>query len=647
MRYFFFIVTFSFPSVLPHLSLSRVVYYCNMIFSLLKQLNDEQILAIRYTKTPSLVLAGAGSGKTRVLTYKTLYLILEKKVPPENILLVTFTNKAAGEMKERLSKLLSVESMEGKKTFLPYTGTFHALSARMIRQHGHVMGIPSNFTIYDEQDQKEAVKQAMKELDINPKKYNPAAILHTISQAKNELITPSEYNKIAYGNFQKEVASVYPVYQKILRENRALDFDDLIFYSVNILAKYDEVTRYIRNRFRYILVDEYQDTNHAQYTLTKLLAGNNRNITVVGDASQSIYAWRGADFRNITNFQKDYPESKIFHLARNYRSTQTILDASFHIISKNTSHPILKLWTDKDGGEKVTVCESDNEENEALFLIEKILELQHKSSSRLKLNNFAVLYRTNAQSRVIEEAMLHAGIPYVLVGGVRFYERKEIKDILAYMKLLYNPDDKISLKRVSGVGKKRYTLFLSFAKKFRLGTENDDTKPSTLELMDGILESTGYLEKYDPQNPEDISRLENIKELRSVAAQFTDLGQFLENVSLVEQEYLPEHPEGLNGQKNAVTLMTLHAAKGLEFDTVFIVGMEEGLFPHARSLFEAEEMEEERRLCYVGMTRAKERLYLTHARRRLYFGQRTSNQVSRFVFDLPENLISYTHYRPF
>jgi DNA helicase II / ATP-dependent DNA helicase PcrA len=604
-----------------------------MVYDFLKDLNEQQQNAAKYTDGPVLILAGAGSGKTRVLTYRVAYLILGKKIPPQNILMVTFTNKAAGEMKDRIEKILEKYDDTPTSSYLPYAGTFHALSAKILRSEGHVIGIPSNYVIYDDQDQADAVKSIMKKLDLSQKNYNPNAILHTISEAKNELISETEYPQYARGYFQQVVAQIYLAYQKMLRENLALDFDDLLVQSVRLFEKNPDILAKFQNKYEYILVDEYQDTNKAQYILTNQLAGRWRNICVVGDASQSIYRWRGADFRNIINFKNDYPNVKEFHLERNYRSTQFILDAAFGVISKNTTHPILKLWTDKQGGEKITVYEARTEHDEASYIVQTILQ------SGRTFADFAVLYRTNAQSRVLEESFLHAGIPYVLVGGTRFYERKEIKDVIAYLRLINNPKDMVSYNRIEKIGKKRTELFLNYADNIR--KDNALISLTTLELLDQILKTTNYLDLFDVKNEEDVYRLENIKELRSVATEFPNLSEFLENVALVQQEYYPDRLKKHDQKSQAVTLMTLHAAKGLEYPIVYLIGMEEGLFPHSRSLMDKEELEEERRLCYVGITRAKERIYLSYANRRLYFGTRTQNMVSRFIADIPADILDY------
>ncbi len=590
-------------------------------------------MAVRATDGPVLILAGAGSGKTRVLTYRVAYLIIEKHVPAHDILMVTFTNKAANEMKERIATLLSNQrSNEVANNDLPFAGTYHSLCVRILRADGMHVRISQNFAIYDGNDQIDAIKEVMTKLDISQKLYHPNAVLATISQAKNELIPALEYPTYARGNFQETVARVYLGYQKLLLDNEALDFDDLLTKTVQLLRDHADIARKYQDRFQYVLVDEYQDTNKAQYELTKLFSKKWHNITVVGDASQSIYRWRGADFRNISNFNKDFPSAKVFHLEQNYRSTQTILDAAFGVIGKNTSHPILKLWTEKGSGERITLYEARNEQDEALYVIQTILQ------SGRRFSDFAVLYRTNAQSRVLEEAFLHNGIPYTLVGGTRFYDRKEIKDVLAYLRVLANPKDTVSYHRAEKLGKGRMAKFLAFADEHK--QDHALITPTTLELLDRILEVTRYTDLYDANVEEENYRLENIKELRSVATEFPLLTAFLENVALIEKEesrrpgkQSPAYSRG------AVVLMTLHSAKGLEFPIVTIVGMEEGIFPHSRSLMEREELEEERRLCYVGITRAKEKVYLTYANRRLFFGARTQNMISRFIADIPEHAL--------
>lgn len=615
---------------------------------ILADLNPPQQEAVTFANGPLLILAGAGSGKTRALTYRAAYLILKREILPENILLLTFTNKAAGEMKERIAKLLSnnlnyhltpntyhppYAASNVASRSLPLTGTFHSFCAKILRQEGNLLGIPPNYVIYDEGDQQEAIKEIINKLKLSLKDYKPASVLAAISQAKNELITELEYPNYARGPWQKNVAEIYLDYQRFLNSSSAVDFDDLIFKVVNLFKKFPEVLGKYQNKFQYLLVDEYQDTNHAQYVFTKMLAERFHNLTVVGDASQSIYGWRGANFRNLVNLKSDFSNLKIINLEQNYRSTQAILDVAYFIISHNTTHPILKLWTENKKGEKVGLFEADSEIKEAEFVVNKISSLLDKRS----LSDFAVLYRTNAQSRVLEEFFLHAAIPYNLVGGTRFYQRKEIKDVLAYLRLLSNPKDTISKKRIEKIGKNRLEKFLVWMKEISSSAKNNLSKIDTIVLFDGSLNAADYLSLYDPEVEEDLSRLENIKELRSVATEFPNLTDFLENVSLVEQESLPDKPT-IN-KKEAVTLMTLHASKGLEFPIVFIVGMEEGLFPHSRSLLDKNELEEERRLCYVGITRAKEKVFLTHARKRLFFGQRSNNEISRFIEDIPEDLL--------
>lgn len=609
---------------------------------LLSDLNPVQKQAVQATEGPTLILAGAGSGKTKVLTHRVAYLITEKGVSPENILCLTFTNKASGEMIERIRKLIDNPSAK------PVMGTFHSFCARILRQEGRHIGLAANFSIYDENDALDAVKEALKNLDISPQKTSPGTVRNTISGAKNEMLSALEYPTYARGYFQETVARIYLEYQKILDRNQAVDFDDLLLLTVKLFQNHPDVLSKYQIQFRYVLIDEYQDTNAVQYILSKLLTNRYKNVCVVGDASQSIYRFRGADFRNIVNFQKDYPQTKVFNLEQNYRSTQTILDAAFAVISKNHSHPILKLWTENPTGEKIQVVETRSESEEALFIIQTINHLrggaQNSQISHLggaTLSDFAVLYRTNAQSRALEEIFLKAGVPYVLVGGIRFYERKEIKDILAYLKLLGNPKDSVSLNRLEKIGKGRLAKFTTFAEEARISLDSY----TTLELLDKILETTGYLEYIDDGTDVGKSRVENVKELRSVAEQFPKLIEFLENVTLVESEYSSDEKlkkakrTRQESKQDAVTLTTLHQAKGLEWPVVFIVGMEEGLFPHSRCLLDAGEMEEERRLCYVGITRAKSQLFLIYSRQRLYFGTRSNNLISRFIIDLPEDIL--------
>ncbi len=595
-----------------------------MALDLLKELNQEQKKAVTYGEGPLSILAGAGSGKTRTLTYRAVWLVLEKEINPNQILLVTFTNKAAGEMKERIKRIIVKEKV--KKP--PLASTFHALGARILRKDGKNIDIPPSFVIYDTNDQKALMKQIIKQMDLSTRKYNPSKILYMINAAKNELVSELEYPQFVSSGFEEEVAKIYLQYQKALKKSNALDFGDLLFKTVKLFQQKDQVLRKYQNQYRWILVDEYQDTNQAQYRLTKLLAKKWKNLTVVGDASQSIYAWRGADYRNLNRLHKDFPNLETINLERNYRSTQNILDAAYAVINKNTTHPILKLWTNKNTGEKIKLHEARNEKKEAEFIIQKINRLRETHNQP----SIAILYRTNAQSRPLEEAFLRYSIPYSLVGGFGFYERKEIKDCIAYLRLIANPKDTVSHERIEKLGKRRFKKF----KKFRKQLIDNDKEIETYQILDQVLKKSGYWDLYDPEDSEDYSRIENIKELLSVAIEFPDLQSFLENVSLVQNQYFPDKH---NEKEEPIKLMTLHSAKGLEFDIVFIVGMEEGLFPHSRSMKNKEELEEERRLCYVGMTRARKKLFLTYTQNRLYFGSRTYNQISRFVSEIPPELL--------
>jgi DNA helicase II / ATP-dependent DNA helicase PcrA len=586
---------------------------------ILDDLNAVQQQAVTYDSGPLLILAGAGSGKTRVLTHRVAYLICEKNIPPENILLLTFTNKAAEEMLKRVGSLLKSQNSK-LKTNLPMGGTFHSYCVKVLRKYALAANIDPNFVIFDTADQLDTIKQAMSNLAIDVKSTKPGSVLGVISSAKNDLIGAEEYASFARGTFQQNVARIYMNYQQLLNKYKALDFDDLLVHTAKMFQKDQEVLQKLQNQFQYVLVDEYQDTNKPQYLITKMLAKEHHHLTVVGDAAQAIYSWRGADYRNLLYLKQDFPDLETINLEQNYRSSQTILDGAYHVISRNKNHPILKLWTEKDSGDKITIYQAESESDEATFVISHLTQ---------DFRNYAVLYRTNAQSRVFEEAFLHAGISYTLVGGVRFYERKEVKDVLSYLKILVNPADEISFKRAGKNGKGRLNKLLT--------SELSILDKNTLEILDEVLRITGYLELYNPEDEEDAARLENIKELRSVAQEYPQLHDFLENITLTERE--SKRAGEREGERGSVTLMTLHAAKGLEFKTVFLVGMEEGLFPHSRTLMDPEEMEEERRLCYVGITRAMQKLYLTYARKRLYFGQRSSNMVSRFLADIPEELL--------
>ena len=633
---------------------------------LLSDLDPMQQEAVKQTDGPVLILAGAGSGKTRVLTYKVAYLI-SKGVKPSSIIAVTFTNKAANEMKERVTRLLGhlaagglsnknsshleTQSPRNPVTDLPYVGTFHAFCAKVLRVDGKYIGIPSGYLIYDSDDSLSLVKRIMKDVDISTKNFRPSSILSAISSAKNEMIDSTAYFDVARGPFGETAARVYVLYQKELKKIGACDFDDLLTKTVELFEKVPQVLEKYAGRYKYVLVDEYQDVNTVQYILTKQLASKHGNLTVVGDASQAIYSFRGANFRNILNFENDFGDAKVFNLEQNYRSTKNILSAANAVIAKNTSHPVLNLWTKKHTGERISIYNAQNESGEANFILTRII------SSDALLSSFAVLYRTNAQSRNIEEAFLHGNIPYRIYGGIRFYERKEVKDVLAYLRLIENPKDKISQNRIEKLGKGRKQKFDELVKKLNLHTsevklrrrqENTSevrskartVKLSPLELIDKVLEATEYLKLIDDGTEQGLQRVENVKELKSVAADFESLSTLLENIALMEGKVTPEKSYEGETESNSVTLMTIHAAKGLEFENVFIVGMEEGLFPHSRSMLDPAEIEEERRLAYVGMTRAKQKLYLSYASQRLYFGSTSANLVSRFIVDIPEELIS-------
>lgn len=603
-----------------------------MTNKLLSNLNTAQKKAVVYEGGPLLILAGAGSGKTRVLTYRVAWLIDQKKIYPENVLLLTFTNKAAGEMKERVVSLT--------KQAPSFAGTFHSFCVRVLRKEGRAIDISPNFSIFDDDDSKEAIKEVLSDLNLSQDKYHPAAVASQISGAKNQMITPEMYAEFAQGEWQEKIFKIWIEYKKLLKKINALDFDDLLLKAVELFEKSPQTLSSWQRMLTHVFIDEWQDTNKAQYKLIKQIVGKGENLTAVGDASQSIYSWRGADFRNINNLLSDFSNIKVINLEQNYRSTQVILEAANSVIKKNTQHPVLKLWTNKNGGEKIKIYRARSELDEASFVVNEIERLTTNNLQSTTFSDVAILYRTNAQSRVLEEAFLHAGIPYTLVGGVRFYSRKEIKDVLSYLRFLVNPKDTVSRKRVEKLGKRQYEKFKEFAKK--LPRDRVDTA-TTLDVMDAVLQDTDYLSKYKRETEENIARLENIKELRSVATEFPDINEFLENVALIEAEQDDSghlQPTTYNLQpNNKVTLMTLHAAKGLEFPIIFIVGMEEGLFPHSRSLFNMNELEEERRLAYVGITRSKDLLYLTYANRRLYFGQRSSNPPSRFIVEIPEELL--------
>ncbi|HVE80903.1 MAG TPA: UvrD-helicase domain-containing protein [Candidatus Dormibacteraeota bacterium] len=632
---------------------------------LLKGLNEPQKEAVLTGRGPVLILAGAGSGKTKALTHRVAYLVSEKKVSPVSILAVTFTNKAAGEMRQRVLKLLGRQADD--RNYLPFIGTFHSICVRILRREGKVIGLASGFTIFDSQDSTSAIKQAMRTVGVDEKQYSPGLIQNMISSAKNELMSPAQYAKLAYGPAQQIAAKVYGEYQKLLVQASAVDFDDLIMKTAELFRKHPDVLKKYQQQFKYILIDEYQDTNHAQYKLTKLLAAGHRNICVVGDDWQSIYSWRGANFQNILDFEKDYPEARVIKLEQNYRSTKNILDAAHSIISRNLVRSEKKLWTEKEQGADVQVVSVDNQDEEAEYIVSRI---ERELAGRNNLTDFAVLYRTNAQSRTLEDAFLRHNLPYKIVGGLRFYERKEIKDALAYLRFIYQPEDVISFNRIinvpsRGLGARSLEVLQNYRRKHNLSlidclSQIDEiigltpkarsslgqfaslvnylrlqsAELSVAKLLEETLDRSGYLRYLDDGSVLSEDRIENVKELIGVAEAYGNQGLdvFLEEIALVSDI------DSYSTESNAVTLMTLHAAKGLEFPVVFMAGMEEGVFPHTRSHFEATQMEEERRLCYVGMTRAREELYLLHADARLLYGSYMHNPPSRFLADIPEHV---------
>lgn len=594
---------------------------------LLKNLNPDQKAAVLHEDGPALVLAGAGSGKTTVLTTRAAWLILEKNVSENNILLVTFTNKAAGEMKERIERLTG--------SSIPYAGTFHSLCARILRLDGYLVGLDRNYVIYDSDDQNQLIKAIYKERSYDPKQYKPNAVKGAISKAKNDLLTPAEYEQTALGDFGIFVAKIYKIYQQELQKANAVDFDDLLLKTLKLLENNATIREKYQELFKYVLVDEYQDTNKAQYALTRILAEPQNNLYVVGDFSQSIYAWRGADYKNMLLLKTDFPDIKEYKLEQNYRSTQTILDAATQVISHNTSHPVLKLWTSDNTTQPIICIESDTGELEAA----KIVNFIKKHRNDFSLDDIAILYRTNAQSRLFEEAMIRNGIPYKLIGGTKFYERKEVKDVLAYARLLINPADSVSRSRLEKLGKRKLTAFEKWY---------DTLKPEFMfttapqDILQLILNQTEYLSRFSEDVEEDRQRIENVNELVAMASEFTSIAQFLENIALLQDNFFADSANPVGGSlSGAVQMMSLHSAKGLEFGVVFLVGMEDGLLPHSHSLFEADGIEEERRLCYVGITRAKKQLYFSYTRSRYMYGSRTSSIPSRFLQDVPGHLIKY------
>ena len=636
----------------------------------LNNLNDKQLDAVKSVGQPNLIFAGAGSGKTRVLTYKIAYLIQEQGLPPEKILAVTFTNKAAQEMKSRVQKLLDFDISSIS------IGTFHSISAQLLRKEIHNLGISNSFIIYDQPDSVSVIKDCIKDLGLDVKQFEPKTFKNHISQLKNSLISYEQAEVLANDFLQKKVAEVYALYQNQLKKNSALDFDDLLLKPLEIFKNYPHILEKYQKKYGYILVDEYQDTNKPQFEFIHSLAIKHREICVVGDDDQSIYGWRGADISNILNFSEAFGESKIFKLEQNYRSTQNILDAAYHVISKNTTRADKRIWTDNNIGDPIQIVENFNDSMEA----EKILNLinTNKSESNYSLNDFVILYRTNAQSRIIEDKLRRAGVPYHIIGGVKFYERKEIKDILAYLKVISNPSDSVSLLRVlnfpaRGIGKtsvdkiislskdKQITIFdmLNLIDEVQIGESQKKTIKSFISkinrfiksisnynivnMVNDVIEEFKIKEHYQKQNTSDSNeRWQNIEELINGMIDYDNekedgnLTTFLEEVSLLTDI------DKWNDKNEQVTLMTIHSSKGLEFPIVFIAGLEEGLFPISQYLEQNEELEEERRLFYVGATRAMNKLYLSYSKMRRRFGAEvTQMTVSRFINELPENNIEY------
>ena len=636
--------------------------------SLLTGLNKEQQQAVQHTEGPLLILAGAGSGKTKVLTVRIAHL-LAQGVNPYEILAITFTNKAAKEMKSR------VEGLVGDVANRIWLSTFHSFCAKFLRfELDNFLGYNSNFTIYDTSDSQAVIKAALKALNLDDKYYPVGAMIAAISDAKNKLLFASDFRKQARDFYQQKVADVYEYYERELRKNNALDFDDLLLVAVKLLQSNEAVLDKYSKRFRYVMIDEYQDTNHAQYLLAKLLASHWKNIAVVGDADQSIYAWRGADIQNILDFEKDYPNCTSIKLEQNYRSTKIILDAANAVIENNEGRPKKNLWTDKTEGAKIQHFTAQSEHEEAAFIGDTIAK-KHDIHG-VPYGDMAILYRTNAQSRVLEEALIKRALPYTMVGGTKFYDRKEIKDVLAYLRVLYNPFDDLSLLRIINVPKRSIgattvaklqdyarangtSLFMTLTQLHLVDTIKGKTKEkleefgiliftlvaemedkTVLDILESILDRTGYLAQLEEStDPQDQARAENIGELLSVAKDFQDTNPTGTVEDFLEQVALVNDVDSFEQEESKVTLMTLHAAKGLEFPIVFLGGLEEGLFPHSRTLMNPEEIEEERRLAYVGITRAEKELYISNATTRTVFGRTSSYLPSRFIDEIPEELV--------
>jgi len=640
-------------------------------YALLEGLNPPQVEAVQADKGAYLIIAGAGSGKTTALTRRIAYLIRERDVHPTSVLAVTFTNKAAGEMRERVNALLDESYAWGAG---PLIGTFHSICVRFLREHGGKLGYDTGFTILDAQDQKVLIKKIMKEMEVSTQQFAPRVILEGISRAKNSLITPREFMQQADSYYDEQLGAIYDRYQRRLQDDQAMDFDDLIRLAIELFMKCPEVLERYQKQYRYILVDEYQDTNHAQYKLIKLLAAGEGNIFAVGDDWQSIYGWRQADVRNILNFEKDYPSTQVIKLEQNYRSTQKVLDAAFGVIKENSARTDKAIWTEQKEGEQITIYEASSEAGEAAYIADAVSVAM---TSGARYSDFVVLYRTNAQSRAVEEYFLKNAIPYRIVGGIRFYERKEVKDMMAYLQLIYNPSNILALERSiseprRGIGaktlegwirgartagvnfidfaiapehqaafgvavpkgkQKAITTFATFIKNAAILAHE---KPLT-HLIAHIYENSGYSAALSDGTPEGEARHENVQEILSVAAKYDEMPDAL--LLFLEEVALASDTDKIAQETDMVHLMTLHSAKGLEFPTVFIVGLEEGILPHARALVSHSEMEEERRLMYVGITRAKAKVYLLYTRQRLLYGSIQANPPSRFLDDIPEDLV--------
>ncbi len=609
-------------------------------------LNEPQCEAVKATEGPVLILAGAGSGKTKCLTHRLAYIVAEDKAQLDEILCITFTNKAAQELGHRILRILGHDEREWEKNpnlvmrrRLPWVGTFHSICVRLLRAEAENIGLARSFTIFDSDDSLAIIKTALKDKNLDPKQYSPQAIRSIISNAKNELLTAHQYEAYAEGHFQQVALEVFKVYEAELKKLSALDFDDLIGVTVKMLENHPEIKAKYNKLFKYVMVDEYQDTNHAQYRLTIALTNpKTKNLCVVGDDMQSIYSWRGANFKNILNFSRDFPGTTVVKLEQNYRSTKTIIKGAGQIVEKIKQKTDKVLWTDNEDGVPITIFEAHNAYGEADFIASEARALHSLGKN---WGDFAVLYRTNAQSRVIEEIFLNEGVPYRLVGALRFYERKEVKDILAYLRFLLNPDDTHSLARIinvptRGIGPKTFQAMGEKVQNFlrEMNTLRAMVKESTPQVViETLLKTIKYQDFISDGTPEGEARWENVEELKNLAFELDNLDDFLEHVALVSDV------DNYDGSADAVTMMSIHAAKGLEFTTVFLTGMEEGLFPHLRALENQSEMDEERRLCYVGMTRARKRLYLTHARQRIIHGGLTSTLSSRFLSELDESLL--------